>query len=70
MENLLHIGSKIDKSAVSEIQTAIVSILEASQEYRIPENITKEALNVLSNFLVSATVTIENCNFNGGKEGE
>lgn len=63
MDNMLHIGSKIDKETSDNAAQAIVSVIKASYEARLSDEVMIKALSSLTSILEVKNVTISNCAF-------
>ena len=63
MENMLHIGAKLEKETAENASEAIERILKAGFDYRVSDDVMMRSLDVLKSAVTVQNVTIQNCNF-------
>lgn len=63
MENMLHIGAKLDKETAVNASSAIGEILKAGFEYRISDEVLLKSLDVLKASVTVQNVSINSCTF-------
>lgn len=63
MENMLHIGAKLDKETADNACSAVVEILKAGFEYRVSDDVMMKSLEVLKSAVTVQHVNISHCSF-------
>ena len=66
MDNMIHIGTKIDKSASKNIALLIDEVLVSCYNVRASDDVTKHALNLLSQFVQPSNVSLSNMKLKTG----
>lgn len=69
MENMLHIGNKVDEGFADHYAETVERVFKAGFEYRMDQKTIRDALKYLPDALSVHNVSIENCCFtNEGKD--
>ena len=63
MENLLHIGAKLDKETADNAASAIAQLFESAYETRQTDKVILRALDVLKASVTVQNVSINSCTF-------
>ena len=63
MENMLHIGTKLDKDTSDNAADALCKVLKACYDTRSTDEVTLAVLSALKAVLSVQNVSINNCNF-------
>lgn len=63
MENMLHIGAKLDKETADNAASAIATVFNSAYETRQTDDVILKALDVLKSAVTVQHVNIQNCTF-------
>lgn len=63
MENMLHIGAKLDKETADNAAEALCKVLKACYDTRTTDDVTLAVLSSLKSVLSVQNVSINNCSF-------
>ena len=66
MDNMIHVGTKIDKSASKSIALLIDEVLVSCDNVRASDDVTKHALTLISGYIETKNVALSNMTLTTG----
>ena len=67
MENIIHIGGRVDKETSNNLKDYVVTVFKAGKEHHMDQSTIVEALRTISNVGSAENATISGSNFIGEK---
>lgn len=67
MENMLHIGAKVDKESSENLTESLLKVLDKVYETRQSDEVTLKTLSILQNTFEVKNVNIQQCTFDNVK---
>lgn len=70
MENMLHIGSKIDKDFAENLTNSLITIMKTGAEQRLSDEVILKAISSFKEVAEVKNVNINNCCFDSSGEAK
>ena len=67
MENIIHIGGRVDKETSNNLKDYVIAVFKAGKEHHMDQSTIVEALHTISNVGSAEHATINGSNFIGEK---